>query len=128
MFYLGSINLKATDGHFLGNEVVLPLYASSEFAPAIEQMKDIVLAEGSMVTLNSSILSINDPDNLNDVTLRLIEGKSNVLIYIYFFLNLRYFSYNPQINIIYKIVVIGKGKYFLCELNKFLYYLSFAGS
>lgn len=75
VFYVGNIILKATDGHFWGNELVLPLHVSSVFPPAIEQIQDIVLTEGSSLVLNTSFLSIYDPDNVNDVTFKIIDGK-----------------------------------------------------
>lgn len=64
-----------TDGQLIGDELILPLVLSSKFPPVIKHIKNIILTEDSSIILNTSHFSVKDIDNLNDVTLQIVESK-----------------------------------------------------
>lgn len=64
-----------TDGQLIGDELILPLVLSSKFPPVIKHIKNIILTEDSSIVLNTSHFSVKDIDNLNDVTLQIVESK-----------------------------------------------------
>lgn len=64
-----------TDGQLIGDEMILPLVLSSKFPPVIEHIRNIILIEDSSIVLNASHFSVKDMDNLNDVTLQIVESK-----------------------------------------------------
>lgn len=64
-----------TDGQLIGDELILPLVLSSKFPPVIEHIRNIILTEDSSIVLNTSHFSVKDIDNLNDVTLQIVESK-----------------------------------------------------
>ncbi|KFM66217.1 hypothetical protein X975_08970, partial [Stegodyphus mimosarum] len=71
----GDLVLKPTDGYLTGNEIVLPVHIESQFSPRTEQLRYIVVLEDSLITLNSSFLLLEDKDNIEDVILKIVQGK-----------------------------------------------------
>lgn len=47
---------------------------TSKHSPQIEQLNYIIVPEGSLFLINSSILHIEDQDNIADVSLNVIQG------------------------------------------------------
>lgn len=51
---------------------------TSNYSPQIEQLNYIIVHEGSLFPINSSILHIEDQDNIADVTLNVIQGQFDI--------------------------------------------------
>ncbi|KAG8187463.1 hypothetical protein JTE90_009532 [Oedothorax gibbosus] len=69
----GNLLLKVSDGHLSSEEISLPFQATSKYAPTFKEPDYIVMHEDSLFVINSSILQIEDRDNIADVTLNVIQ-------------------------------------------------------
>ncbi|XP_071043236.1 extracellular matrix organizing protein FRAS1 [Parasteatoda tepidariorum] len=73
----GKLSFIISNGHTVSDEIILPIHVVSEFPPVIEQLQYIVVPDESTIIINSSSLHIDDLDNIQDITLKVIEGPCN---------------------------------------------------
>ncbi|XP_054717496.1 extracellular matrix organizing protein FRAS1-like [Uloborus diversus] len=69
----GPLTLKVTDGFLIGNEINFEVQVTSDFPPQIIQLRNIIVFENAHVTINSSFIYLDDKDNIQDITLHVVQ-------------------------------------------------------